>query len=135
MITKGRCFFLSLILILFVVIPFGIYKKYEANRSLEIYSHARVLSHTQNPKNVPLIEELYRLGGKVESVKGLNSKQITDPEQKSDYILLSKICKDSCLPLRCRMDPGLGHACRINCPAHKIKFCITSLKPLQPKTN
>lgn len=135
MITKGRCFFLSLILILFVVIPFGIYKKYEVNRSLEIYSHARVLSHTQNPKNVPLIEELYRLGGKVEPVKGLNSKQITDPEQKSDYILLSKICKDSCLPLRCRMDPGLGHACRINCPAHKIKFCITSLKPLQPKTN
>ncbi|MBW8309960.1 MAG: hypothetical protein K0M45_10085 [Candidatus Paracaedibacteraceae bacterium] len=130
MLNKTRCFLLFILSVLVGAIAFLIYHKYQANRFLEFYTHEQVLRHTKKVKHIPLIEELYRLGEQVASVKDLKSKDIKDAEQKKIHILLSKICKDSCLPFRCRIDPGLGHACRINCPARKVKFCVTSLKPL-----
>lgn len=135
MVNKKIYSLLAVILILISVIPCLLYEKYQSNRNLEVYSYEQVIENTVKPKNIPLVEELYRLGSQVTKVKDLKSKEITDPDQKKTHILLSKICKDSCLPVRCRIDPGLGQACRINCPAHKIKFCVTSLKPFPKESN
>lgn len=133
MISKTRCFLLLIILGIIAAVGLLAFGKYQANQALGDYSYEQVVAHVKKPKNIPLIEELYRLGDRVRSVKDLKSRDIPDQEQRNSRILLGKICKDSCLPIRCRMDPGLGHACRVNCPARKVKFCITSLKPLPPK--
>lgn len=128
--NKARCFLLLAVLIVTALSLSLLYHKYQTNKALEIYSYEQVLAHAKKPKNLPLINELYRLGNQVRSFKDLKSREVSDEEKRSAHILLSKICKDSCLPIRCRIDPGLGHACRLNCPVRKVKFCVTSLKPL-----
>jgi hypothetical protein len=132
MFNRVRYLFFPATLILATLIGALIIHKYQINQTLEAYTHEQVLGHVVKPKNIPLVEELYRLGNQVITVKGLKSKEISDPDQRKAHILLCKICKDSCLAIRCRLDPGLGHACRTNCPARKIPFCVTSLKPLPP---
>ncbi len=106
------------------------FERFETNLALPKYSKDQVLTITHSERNVPLVKELYRLGDRVGDLKEVKSKTIINKDQREAHVLLSKICKDSCLPIRCRLDPGLGQACRVNCPSRKIRFCITTLKPI-----
>lgn len=123
--------FITLILMLCLIIGTTSFYRFDKNLQLPAYSQDTVLAETAYEKNKPLVKELYRLGNRVGDLKQSKSKNIINNNQREAHILLSKICKDSCLPIRCRLDQGLGHACRVNCPSHKIRFCITTLRPLR----
>lgn len=126
------------------------YEKYLSVQSLPSYSLEEALSLNKNPKNKPLILELYRLNDQIleteeqsnevpllfisndPTEKSISMNQVADAQVTDAKILLNRICKDSCRALRCRMDPGLGHACRVNCPQHKITHCRLAVKLVVP---
>lgn len=94
------------------------------------YTMDHVLRNTKKISNQALIRKLFALGQRVQSVKDLKSGAIKNDQMRDDLVFLTKICKDSCKAIRCRIDPGLGHACRINCPKKTVKFCSIAVKPL-----
>ncbi len=130
-VVKSKYYFISILVILSTILSYIGYERYQYNVVLPFYSQELLLSEATQERNKPLINELFRLGEIVGDLKEVKSSTIDNTEQKEAHILLSKICRDSCLPVRCRLDPGLGHACRVNCPTRKIRFCITTLKPLK----
>ncbi len=129
-VVKSKYYFISILVILATILSYMGYERYQHNVVLPVYSKERLLSEATQERNKPLINELFRLGEIVGDLKEVKSATIDNKEQRDAHILLSKICRDSCLPVRCRLDPGMGHACRVNCPTRKIRFCITTLKPL-----
>lgn len=124
------------------IIGYLSYEKYTTVQILPFYSLDESLTLTKNPKNKPLILELYRLGAQVRHTQSPSQHDImlvsntflppqppTTVEHPLDaQILLTRLCKDSCRALRCRIDPGLGHACRVNCPRYKIRACRLAIK-------
>ncbi len=130
-VVSSKFYIIVSLVIMSIVISFIGYERYQQNIVLPSYSQAHLLNEAAYERNEPLIKELFRLGDRVGSLKEVKSSTIINKDQRDAHILLSKICKDSCLPVRCRLDPGLGHACRVNCPSRKIRFCITTLKPLK----
>lgn len=95
-----------------------------------VYSKEHILRNIKQVKNRPLVEELLELHGSIGDSINQKSGAIEDAEKRANLILLTKICKDSCKAIRCRIDPGLGQACRQNCPPGKVNFCILATKPL-----
>lgn len=121
------------LLSVFIVLTFGIigflsWEKYHITENLEDYTLEDVLEMTTHKKNTPLILELFKLGDQVKKNRDLSYHNIKDETERDALILLTRICKDTCKAIRCRIDPGLGHACRINCPQSKIKPCRLSVK-------
>lgn len=98
--------------------------KYCDTAQLPTYSKSHILSNVKKNKNVPLAEELFVLGDSVKDVLTARPGSVSDPKKRSKLILLNKVCKDSCKAIRCRVDPGLGHACRQNCHPKKVRSCI-----------
>lgn len=94
------------------------------------YSKEHILRNLKQVKNRPLVEELLELHNSVADVIDQKSGAVEDPQKRADLILLTKICKDSCKAIRCRVDPGLGQACRQSCPQGKVDFCILATKRL-----
>lgn len=129
MIAFFQRYFLFLCFVLsFLIIGCLFYKRYETIQTLKPYSMETVLLLNENPKNKPLILKLFKWGEEVGPYRDTSSSQILDKNLRHKKILLNRMCKDSCRALRCRMDPGLGHACRINCPQKTIYTCRLSLK-------
>jgi len=98
------------------------------------YSKPHILRNVKQAKNLPLIEELFALNDSVKDVIDQKSGSVVDLAKRTNLIFLTKICKDSCKAIRCRIDPGLGQACRQNCPEGKVDFCILATKRL-PEEN
>jgi hypothetical protein len=94
------------------------------------YTLEQVLRNTKKLSNQPLVRKLFDLGAKVGGIKDKKPGAIKGEPQRDNLVFLTKICKDSCRAIRCRMDPGLGHACRINCPKKTVRFCSIAVKPL-----
>jgi hypothetical protein len=94
------------------------------------YSFEHVLGNTKQAKNQPLVKQLFELGNKLSSLKDNKPGSISNNELREKLVFLRKICKDSCKAIRCRADPGLGHACRINCPKKTVYFCSIAVKEL-----
>lgn len=112
-----------LIVSAFMALAFTTYQKYQRISLQNELSLEQVLFITKNKKNIPIIEELFRLGVQVRDIKDQKTSKVEDEEQRKVLILLSRMCKDTCKTIRCRIDPGLGHACRINCPDRRVKLC------------
>lgn len=94
------------------------------------YSKEHILRNVRQVKNRPLVEELVALHDSVGEAIHQKSGAVEDIQKRANLILLTKICKDSCKAIRCRVDPGLGQACRQNCPQGKTNFCILATKRL-----
>ncbi len=94
------------------------------------YTEDHVLRNTKKINNQALVRKLFDLGHKVHTVKDLKPGAIKNDQLRDNLVFLTKICKDSCKTIRCRIDPGLGHACRINCPKKTVRFCSIAVKPL-----
>ena len=122
-----------LIVITIAGLGYFTYQKYQKSSHQQDYDLEYVLRFTKNNKNRPIIEELFRLGDKVRDVRDLKSSQVLDDEKRNTLILLNRMCRDTCKTIRCRIDPGLGHACRINCPARKMKACKLATKNVPPE--
>lgn len=123
------------LLSVFIVIILGIigylsWEKYCITETLEDFTVEEVIQITTNPKNKPFIYELFKLGNKVKNIRDVSYHDVLGEEKKNDLLVLTRICKDTCKAIRCRIDPGLGHACRINCPKSKIRPCRMSVKPV-----
>ena len=104
--------------------------KYCDNQTLPNYSKAHIIRNVRKPKNIPLIEELFKLNEEVREVVNDKPGGIADEKKRSTLILLTKLCKDSCKAIRCRIDSSLGHACRQSCPTRKIRYCLMATKRL-----
>ncbi len=130
-VVSSKFYIIFSLIIITVAVSFVGYERYQKNIVLPLYSQERLLGESVHERNKPMIKELFRLGDRVGDLKEVKSRAIVNKDQRDAHILLSKICKDSCLPVRCRLDPGLGHACRVNCPSRKIRFCVTTLKPIK----
>jgi len=123
-------FLVSIVIAILVVMT---YLKTQDITQWPTYSKEHILRNIKQPKNLPLIEELFILNDLVKDIIDQKSGSIQNPEKRADLILLTKICKDSCKAIRCRIDPGLGQACRQNCPSGKVDFCILATKRLSPE--
>ena len=123
-------FLVSIIIAILIVMT---YLKMQDITHWPTYSKEHILRNIKQPKNLPLIEELFILSDLVKDIINQKSGSIETHEKRANLILLTKICKDSCKAIRCRIDPGLGHACRQNCPSGKIDFCILATKRLAPE--
>lgn len=120
----------ALILTAFATLSYLTYQKYLRTAVPKDYSVEDVLRFTKLEKNKPVIEELFKLGDQVRDVRDLKSSQILDDEKRKAHILLNRMCRDTCKTIRCRIDPGLGHACRINCPDRRVKICKIATKEM-----
>ncbi len=109
------------------------FQKYQRSNQLQDYDLEYVLRFTKNNKNKPLVEELFKLGNKVRDVRDLKSSMIQDEKKRKIHVLLNRICRDTCKTIRCRIDPGLGHACRINCPERRMNTCKLATKDISEK--
>lgn len=94
------------------------------------YSMDYVLRNTKKINHQALVRKLFDLGNKVQSVKDMKPGAIKEEKLRDNLVFLTKVCKDSCKAIRCRVDPGIGHACRINCPKKTVRFCTIAVKPL-----
>lgn len=128
---KKRQFILPLV-VLSVFVGIGIMTclKLQNINHWPLYSKEHILRNLKQVKNGPLVEELFTLHDSVKDVINQKAGSVTSDEKRANLILLTKICKDSCKAIRCRIDPGLGHACRQNCPENKVYFCILATKML-----
>ncbi len=119
-----------LVLGVFLVLAVMTYFKVEDITHWPIYSKEHILRNIKQVKNRPLVEKLFEINESVKEVIDQKSGSVEDPQKRAGLILLTKICKDSCKAIRCRVDPGLGQACRQNCPEGKVDFCILATKRL-----
>lgn len=131
--TKWSSYLLPLLIVITIsILGYFTYQKYQRTNQLQDFNVEYVLRHTKNNKNRPIIEELFKLGDQVRDVRDLKSSQIVDEDKRKAHILLNRMCRDTCKTIRCRIDPGLGHACRINCPARRMKACKLATKDISP---
>ena len=132
--TKWSSYLLPLLIVITIsVLGYFTYQKYQRTNQLQDFNMEYVLRHTKNNKNRPIIEELFKLGDQVRDVRDLKSSQIIDEDKRKAHILLNRMCRDTCKTIRCRIDPGLGHACRINCPERRMKACKLATKDISPE--
>lgn len=124
-------------LIIFMLGTLGIltYLKIQDTLQWPLYSQAHIIRNVKQAKNLPLVMELFSLHESVEDVINQKSGSVTNEEKRTQLILLTKICKDSCKAIRCRVDAGLGQACRQNCPKGKVDFCILATKRLPKESS
>lgn len=124
-----------LIIATFAFIGYMSYEKYKGTQVAPTYTLEEVLQHTHKEKNKPLVIELFRLGDIARDSLHLKRSEIADKETRHARTLLNRICKDTCKAIRCRIDPGLGHACRINCPGAKLTPCKMAVQSLKNEKN
>lgn len=128
---KKRQFILPLIVFgVFLSLGITTFFKMQDINHWPVYSKAHILRNIKQVKNAPLVEELFTLHDSVQDIIDQKAGSIEAEEKRSRLILLTKICKDSCKAVRCRVDPGLGQACRQNCPESKVRFCTLATKKL-----
>lgn len=128
--NKRRFILPFLVIGVFAVLMTMTYFKLEDITQWPIYSKEHILRNTKQIKNRPLVEELFEIYESVKDVIDQKSGSVEDPQKRDNLILLTKTCKDSCKAIRCRIDPGLAHACRQNCPEGNVNFCILATKRL-----
>lgn len=128
--NKRKLILPFLVLGVFAVLVIMTYFKVQDIAQWPTYSKEHILRNVKQVKNRPFVEELLALHDSVIDVIDQKSGAVEDSQKRADLILLTKICKDSCKAIRCRVDPGLGQACRQNCPQGKVDFCILATKRL-----
>lgn len=131
MYQNKRRFILPFLVMVVLAVLIGLtYLKMQDITHWPTYSKPHILRNIKQAKNLPLIEELFSLNDSVKDVIDQKSGSVEDVEKRTNLIFLTKICKDSCKAIRCRIDPGLGQACRQNCPDGKVDFCTLATKRL-----